>query len=293
MRVSAALRPVLPLLPAGALVAAMLSIQFGGTVAVGLFAQVGAEGATALRLLMGAVMLAVVRRPWRVRPRRGVVPALIGYGIVLGAMNLLFYLAIARIPLGIAVALEFSGPLFVTVVSSRRLVDFAWIGLAVVGLLLLSPFMAARGALDPVGVVFALGAGAGWGMYIVLGQIAGRELGTQTVAIGSVIAAMVVVPVGVAHGGAAMLRPAVLGGALVLGLFSTALPFSLEMFALTRMKATVYGTLTCVEPAIGALMGALLLGQRLTAPQVVGLVVVMVAAAGAASAMRTPMASPE
>jgi inner membrane transporter RhtA len=292
MRVSASPPPALTWLPVAALVAAMLSIQFGGTVAVGLFPLVGAEGATALRLAMGAVMLLAVRRPWRVRPSRRVMPALIGYGVVLGAMNLLFYLAIARIPLGVAVALEFSGPLLVAVVSSRRARDLAWIGLALLGLLLLSPFVAAPRALDPMGVLLALGAGAGWAAYIALGQVAGRELGTQTVAIGSVIAALVVLPFGVASAGPALLQPAALAGALLLGLFSTALPFTLEMVALTRMPATLYGTLTCVEPAIGALMGLVLLGQLLTAPQVAGLVVVMVAAAGAASSMRAPIASP-
>jgi inner membrane transporter RhtA len=293
MRLPAPFRPALPLLPAGALVAAMLSIQFGGTVAVGLFPHVGAQGATALRLLMGALMLAAVRRPWRVRPSRRVLPALIGYGIVLGAMNLLFYMAIARIPLGIAVALEFSGPLFVAVISSRRLIDLAWTGLALLGLLLLSPFVETRQPLDPAGILLALGAGAGWAAYIVLGQFAGRELGTQTVAIGSVIAAIGVLPFGVACAGPALRQPSVLAGALLLGLFSTALPFTLEMVALTRMPATLYGTLTCVEPAIGALMGLLLLGQHLTAPQMAGLIVVMAAAAGAASSLRKPIASPE
>ncbi len=282
--------PASALLAVGALLGAMVSIQYGATLSEGLFPAVGAQGTTALRLGVGAIILAAVMRPWRLRPSRGVLPALVGYGVVLAAMNLAFFMAIARIPLGVAVALEFSGPLLVAVLASRRRADFAWIALAVVGLLLLCPPVRTAHPVDPAGVAYALGAGACWALYIVFGQRAGRELGSRVTAFGMAIAAALVLPVGLVHAGTALFAPAVLFAALGVGVFSSALPFSLEMMALTRLPARTYGTLTSLEPAIGALMGLALLGERLSLPQWAGIGVVIAAAMGAANAMRGPAA---
>ncbi len=281
------------LLPVLALLGAIVSVQYGATLAKGLFIAVGAEGTTALRLVAGALILCTVMRPWRVKLNRRIMPALAGYGVTLAAMNLLFYLSLRTVPLGIAVALEFTGPLLVATLSSRRKIDFVWIALAVAGIALLSPPLHSDHAVDPVGALMALGAGGAWALYIVFGQRAGGALGYQTTALGMSLAAVLILPVGIAHAGAALVQPRILISAVAVGLFSSALPFSLEMIALTVMPARVYGTLTSLEPASAALMGLIFLGEVPTLSQWAGIAVVVVAALGAALTMRTPAAAPE
>ena len=276
-----------------ALVGAMVSILYGATLAIRMFPVVGAQGTTALRLAFGAAILGVILRPWRARPSRRVLPALLGYGLVLGTMNLMFYMSIRTIPLGIAVALEFCGPLLVSTLSSRRASHFVWIGCAIGGLWLLSPSSGRAHSLDPAGVAYALGAASCWALYIVFGQRAGRELGSRTTAIGTFIGACLILPVGIAHAGHTLLRPAVLLSALGVGVFSSALPFSLEMMALTRLPARVYGTLTSMEPAVGALLGMVFLGQVLSLRQWGGIAVVVAAALGAATSVRAAPLLPE
>jgi len=285
-------RDVAPL-PVAALMGAMVSIQIGATFAKGLFPLIGAQGTTALRLGVGALMLVAVLRPWQMRPSRAAMPWLIAYGVTLAALNLLFYAALARIPLGVAVALEFSGPLLVATLTSRRGIDFAWIALAVAGIVLLSPFIHSLRPLDPTGVMLALAAGGFWALYIVLAQKVGAELGTRTTAYGMAIAAALVLPFSVSHAGAMLATPSILSSALLVGLFSSALPFWLEMVALTRMPARVYGTLTCLEPGLGALMGFLFLHESLTTTQCAGIAAVIVAAFGTALTSRPPVPSPE
>ncbi|TIS53245.1 DMT family transporter [Mesorhizobium sp.] len=287
------IKPVSEALPIAALLGAMVSIQIGATFAKGLFPLVGTQGTTALRLVVGALILAVVLRPWRVRPSKAVWPWLIAYGVTLAALNLLFYAALRTIPLGIAVALEFTGPLLVATLSSRRGSDFAWVALAVAGIVLLSPFVHARQALDPAGVMLALAAGGCWALYIVFAQKAGAELGGQTTAYGMAIAAVLALPFGVAEAGSALVAPPILAGAVVVGLFSSALPFWLEMVALTRMPARLYGTLTCLEPALGALAGFLFLHEVLSGLQCAGVAAVIAAAFGAAVTTKPPVPSPE
>jgi len=281
------------ILPVVALLGAIVSVQYGATLAKGLFSTVGAEGTTALRLVTGALILGVVMRPWRARLNRKILPALAGYGVTLAVMNLLFYMALRTIPLGISVSLEFTGPLLVATLSSRRAIDFLWIVLAVAGILLLSPPIHTDHPIDPRGAAYALGAGAAWAFYIVFGQKAGGELGHHTTALGMTMAAILVLPIGLAHAGAALFQPPILLSALAVGLFSSAVPFSLEMVALTRMPARVYGTLTSLEPAFGAVMGLILLGEMLTLSQWIGIAVVVAAALGAALTMRKPAATPE
>lgn len=188
------------------------------------------------------------------------------YGIALGGMNLLFYLSVRTVPLGIAVALEFTGPLLVAILSSRRLLDFLWIGLAVFGIWLLLPLGNSAEPLDLVGAAYALGAGVCWALYILFGQRAGADHGAQGAALGVLVAAILVVPIGVAHAGADLLDPALIPLALGVAVLSTALPYTLEMVALTRLPARTFGTLMSIEPAFGALSGLLFLGERLTRP---------------------------
>lgn len=266
----------------------MVSMQAGAATAKRLFPLVGAEGTAALRLALSAAILAAIVRPWRSWPRPDEMPVLLGYGASLGAMNLLFYLALARVPLGIAVALEFTGPLCLAVVLSRRSADFAWTLLAAAGLLLLLPFDLSVHALDPVGMAFAVAAGACWAAYSVLGQKAGDAHGAATASMGIAIAAVLIVPFGVAHAGSRLWVIDLLPAALVVAVFSSALPFSLEMVALTRMPTRVYGTLSSLEPAIGALAGFAFLGETLTTRQVLAIAMIMGASLGTA-ATATPL----
>ena len=264
-----------------ALLGAMLSITYGATLAKAMFASVGAAGTTSLRLCAGALILALLLRPWRARPGRRAWPVLLGYGVALGAMNLCFYMAIRTVPLGVAIAIEFTGPLLTAVLGSRRRLDFLWVALAAAGILLLSPAVPAAHRLDPAGVLFALAAGGCWALYILFGQRAGRAVGAPAAALGTAVAAIVVLPIGLIHAGTALLAPPVLLGGLAIGVFCSAVPFSLDMMALTRLPAKTFGVLTSLEPVIGALMGLVLLHQALAGWQWAGIAVIAAAAAGA------------
>jgi inner membrane transporter RhtA len=273
-------------LPLLAIVVAMISVQGGASYAKRLFPVVGAEGTTALRLGLAAILLAIVLRPWRARIDRRSIGPLIGYGVSLGTMNMMFYLSLRTVPLGIAVALEFLGPLAVAMLSSRRAIDFAWIALAVAGLAVLLPIGPSLHGVDPAGGALALGAGVGWAFYIVFGQRAGAVHGAQTTALGTAVAAMVVVPIGVAHAGAGLLAGPVLLSGLIVAILSSALPYSLEMIALTRLRTNTFGTLMSLEPAIAAMAGLTFLGETLTPLQWLAIGAVMLASAGAALTSR-------
>lgn len=277
------------------LLISMAAFQGAASIARGLFGVVGPQGAAALRVAFGAAVLAAVLRPWRAAPKRAAWRPLIVYGVSLGAMNTLFYFAIATIPLGVAVALEFSGPLAVATFSSRRPIDFLWIALAVGGLLLILRPDPGTAALAPIGIACALGAGVCWALYIVFGQKAGAEHGMQTTALGMLIAAAIVVPIGVAHAGAALLAPHVLMLGAAVGILGTALPYALEMFALTRLPARTFGTLMSLEPAVGALAGLALMRQTLGAGQWLAIAAVVAASIGAALTIgaKTPVAVAE
>lgn len=266
-------------LPILALVTAMVSIQSGAALAKGLFPVIGAAGVTALRVGFSALILLAVWRPWRRGPERGEIGAIALYGAALGLMNLLFYLALRTIPLGVAVAIEFTGPLAVALAGSRRSLDFAWIGLAVLGLGLLLPLSGTK-VLDPTGAALALGAGLCWAGYIVFGQRAGRAGGGRAVALGMAVAALVVAPVGVAQAGADLLAPATLATGLVIAVLSSALPYSLEMFALTRLPRPAFGVLMSLEPTVAALAALALLGERLTPVQWGAIGCIVAASAG-------------
>lgn len=268
------------LLPVGMLLIAMASVQTGASLAKSLFPVVGAQGTTALRLIFAALIMLIILKPWRARLTASSLRTVLIYGIALGGMNFLFYMSIRTIPLGIAVALEFTGPLAVALLHSRKVTDFVWIVLAITGLALLIPMGQAHG-LDPVGAVYALGAGVCWAGYIMFGQKAGADHGVQTAALGVVIAAIFIAPIGVAHAGSALLQPALIPVALAVAILSTALPYTLEMIALTRMPVRTFGTLMSMEPAIGALSGLLFLHETLSITQWLAIAAIIVASAGA------------
>ena len=275
-------------LAVGALLISMVSYQCGASLAQHLFPQVGAQGATAYRLGLSALILLLWRRPWRRSNGRRDQRVLWGYGLSMGAMNLVFYMSLRTIPLGIAVALEFTGPLVLALAGSRRLIDFVWIALVVAGLALLLPLRAQAQALDPVGVMYALAAGVGWALYIVLGKKAGASYGGDAVTLGTSIGALLAIPFGVVHAGSALLSPALLPYALGVALLSSALPYSLEMVALTRLPARTFSTLLSLEPAIAAVAGAALLDQRLTLLQWLAIMAIIVAATGTALSTSPP-----
>jgi inner membrane transporter RhtA len=262
------------------LLVAMASIQAGASLAKTLFHSVGATGAVALRTALATLMLCIVLRPWRTRVTAGSWRALLAYGVSLGVMNFLYYLALRTLPLGITVSLEFTGPLTVAVLSSRRPVDFLWIALAAAGLALLLPIAHTQANVDPTGALFALGAGACWALYIVFGQKAGADYGAQAVALGSVIASIIVVPIGVSEAGAALFSLAALPYGVAIALLSTALPYTLEMIALTRLPARTFGILMSIEPVFGALVGWVMLHERLAVLQWLAIGMIILASIG-------------
>ncbi|MFC5560828.1 EamA family transporter [Methylobacterium aerolatum] len=263
----------------------MVSLQGGATFAKTLFPTVGPAGTSFLRVGFSALILLGFWRPWRRTLPLREAGWIWLYGSALGLMNLLFYLAIVRLPLGPAVAIEFTGPLAVAIVASRRLSDFLWIGVAVTGLTLLLPFTATDG-LDPLGVLLALGAALAWALYILFGQRAGRLDGGQAVSIGMLTAAIVIAPFGIAEGGAGLLAPPVLLAGLAVAVLSSALPYSLEMVALRRLDRKTFGILLSLEPALAACAGLVLLDERITPTQWLAIALVIAASAGITASAR-------
>ena len=272
-------------------IVAMVSFQVGATFAKQLIPVIGAPGTTALRLGVSALIVVILQRPWRSIPSRTAWPVVLAYGISLGAMNSVFYLALRTIPLGIAVALEFIGPLSVAVFASRRRLDYLWVALAAAGLSLLLPITRTSAALDPAGVVFALAAGVGWALYIVFGQKAGRAHGASASTWGLMIAALLTIPIGVVDAGRGLVAPSVLPFGFAVAVFSSALPYTLEMIALRRLSAKTFGTLMSFEPAIAAIAGVIVLHERLTALQYLASGAIIAASVGAVAGEQAPPSS--
>ena len=262
----------------GLVVVACISPQIGAAFAVTLFDDLGPAGAAFLRLAFAAIVLLAIWRPRLAGDLR--LPA--AFGIALGLMNWTFYEAIDRIPLAIAVTIEFTGPLLVAVLGSRRPLDGVWIALAAAGILLLvGP---GGGTLDPIGVGFALIAAVCWMAYIYLSKRTGAAFpGGSGLAIAMAVGAMIVLPAGVIQADGALLQPNLLGSALIVALLSSVVPYSLELEALRRLPEAVFGVLMSLDPAVAALVGFLALGQALQAQEVLGIAMVVVASAGAAS----------
>jgi inner membrane transporter RhtA len=202
--------------------------------------------------------------------------------VATGGAVLMFYLAQNRLPLGVAIALQFLGPLTVAIVGTRRPIDLVWAALAAAGVWCLVGAGARAAAIDLIGVGFALCAAVAWAAYILCGRIASAAFGGSTGALAASIAAVLVLPFGVAQAGTSLLSPALLPMALLVALLSTVIPFSLELYALPLLPARTFATFTSLEPAFGVLSGWVLLGQHLAASQIAGVAVVITAAAGAA-----------
>jgi inner membrane transporter RhtA len=276
---SGASRIVLPVL---ATVAATIAFQFGAALAKGLFPLAGTFGTATLRLCLGAVLLVAIARPWRNWPRQAPILPLLGLGLSMAGVISLFFLAMERLPLGVAIALQFLGPLGIALVGSRRPSDLVWAGLAAGGVWSLVGVGSATVSPDPIGVAYGLAAAACWASYILCGRAAGASFGTSTAAISVSIAALIVLPVGVHQAGASLFSLALLPATLLMALLSTVIPFSLELYALPRLPARTFAVLTSMEPAFGVLFGLIVLGERLALAQIAGVVAVMAAAAGAA-----------
>jgi inner membrane transporter RhtA len=278
---------VLSRAPSGGLViAAIASVQFGGALAVHLFASVGPAGAVLLRLASASIVLLAVSRPRVDRPALRHLPLAAAFGLVLAGMNLSFYASIDRIPLGIAVSLEFVGPLAVAVAGSRRPIDLVWVALAVAGILTLTHVGGSR-PVDGLGIALALLAGCCWGAYILLSARVGRvfERGTG-LSLAMCFASVVTVPVGVAAAGTRLIEPRSLALGCAVGMLSSAIPYSFELEALRRIAVPVFGVLMSLEPAMAALAGLLVLGQGLSARTLVGIALVVSASVGASRRTR-------
>jgi inner membrane transporter RhtA len=253
------------------------SVQFGAAFANTLFDDAGPAGVVLLRVaLSGIILLAFARPSLRGRTRPDVLSA-IAFGLILGAMNWSFYEALNRLPLSVAVTIEFTGPLAVAVAGSRRWLDLVWVGLAGGGVVLLTSRGSHHG-IHPLGVALALVAAACWALYILLSQRVGAAFARlDGLAIALVIGTLVVIPAGIVEGGGALLEPHVFFGGLAVGLLSSLIPYSLELMALRRLSAYAFGLLMSLEPAVAALAGVIVLGQSLTA--LVGFALLMVVGA--------------
>jgi inner membrane transporter RhtA len=263
-----------------AIVVAQLSTNLGAALGKSLFPLVGPEGVAALRTGISALILLAISRPWRIALTKRQTTFLALYGLALGSMNLLIYLAIERLPIGVAIAIEISGPLSVVLLTSRSIRDFVWFALAVASLLMLMPWPGSQARLDSLGIVFAFGAAGCWALYILFGKRA-SELGSKTaVALGMVTACAVTLPFGIVMAGEKLLVSSVLWLGLVVALLSSAIPYILEMKALERLSSRTFGVIINSAPAIGALAGYLILGEQLTLVQWLAVATMISASAG-------------
>lgn len=260
---------------------AMISIQLGASLAKGLFPLIGAFGATTFRLTIASAILLVIWRPWRIKLSVNSYKSILIYGISLGLMNLLFYLSLERIPLGIAVALEFTGPLSISLVQSRKPMDFLLAILAGLGIFLILPLGILESRLDPIGVIYALAAGVCWAMYILFGEKAGKlEHGGVVTSYGMLVAALIVLPFGIVVTQGALLDPSLLPLGITVAIFSSALPYSLEMVALKEIPSKTFGILLSLEPAIASLTGIIILGELLSIKQMFAITCIIAASLG-------------
>ena len=269
--------------PTGLVLLSIFSVQLGAAVAKGLFDTLGPGGTVFLRIGFAALVLVALWRPrFRGYTRRDYLLAAL-FGVTLAGMNLSIYLSFDRIPLGIAVTLEFVGPLGVAVAGSRRALDLVWVVLAAAGILLLAPIGILGGTdLDPIGVLFAFVAGGLWACYIILSVRTGRAFpGMSGLVIAMLVGTVALLPVGVASAGPAMLDPGLLLAGLGVAVLSSAIPYSVELAALRRLPARVFGVLMSLEPAVAALVGFLVLGERLGPHALAAVALVTLAATGA------------
>ncbi len=261
----------------------IFSVQLGAAIAKGLFDQLGPAGTVFLRVGFAALVLLLLWRPSLGGHARGGYLVAVVFGLALAAMNLSLYLALDRIPLGIAVTLEFVGPLGVAVAGSRRLLDLLWDALAAAGILLLAPLnVLGETNLDPAGVALAFLAGCFWAAYILLSARTGSVFpGGTGLVIALCVATVALVPVGIVGGGTALLDPGLLLAGFAVAMLSSAIPYSFELEALRKLPARVFGVLMSLEPAVAALVGFVVLGERLGPRAITAVLLVTVAAVGA------------
>jgi inner membrane transporter RhtA len=277
----------------GVLIAAMFVLQGGAAFAKNLFPLVGPEGGSTLRLAWASLLLCVVWRPWRHRFTSHQWFWLCVYGLCVGGMNLLIYKAVDRIPLGVAVAVEFTGPLAVAVLGSRRLLDLVWVLLAAAGLALLMPWSAFGQPLDRIGLLYALAAGACWGVYIVAGKrVAHSAPGGIVTAIGMTIGLALALPFGIATAGSKLLSWEAIRIAVLVSLLSSIIPYSLEIVALRNLPARTFGVLMALEPVIASMMGAMILWEWLTPIQWAAMALIIGASVGSTVTSAIPAPGP-
>ena len=269
--------------PTGLILLSIFSVQLGAAIAKGLFDQLGPAGTVFLRVGFAALVLLLLWRPPLGSHARGGYLVAVLFGLALVAMNFFLYQALDRIPLGVAVTVEFVGPLGVAVAGSRRMLDLLWVVLAAAGILLLAPLDILGGTkLDPIGVALALLAGCFWAAYILLSARTGSIFpGGTGLVIALCVGTVVLVPVGIAGGGAALLDPKLLLVSFAVAMLSSAVPYSLELEALRKLPARVFGVLMSLEPAVAALVGFIVLGERLEMRALAAVLLVTVAAVGA------------
>lgn len=267
--------------PIGFLLIAILSIQFGSALAKSLFSELGPWGVVSLRVTFSALSLFIIWRPKLHEQARQHYKLILAYGIVMAMMNSAFYASINRIPLGIAIALEFTGPLGLSILKSQRWLDLLWAALAILGVVLLTPLSGST--LNLTGMVLALIAGVCWAFYILLAARLGPALpGVEGLTWGLFVSTLILLPVGIIHAGSALLNPKLLVLGAGVALLSTALPYACEIAALRSLPVKVFGILLSVEPMMGVLAGFLILGETLSARSIIACLLVSIAAAGAA-----------
>ena len=262
------------------LLIAMISMQSSGSLAKVLFEQFPILTVSAMRLLLGSLILALIFKIWQLNFKQVKWKAVISYGLALAGMNALFYLSIDRLPLGIAVSFEFIGPLSVALYHARQKFDFVWVGLAILGLALLFPFEQSH-SLDPIGIALALGAGACWALYIIAGQRPTGVSGNHTVCLGMFVGMLCLMPIALFIGmPVTVFEPSNFIYFLALAILASALPFSLEMIALRNISALSFGTLMSLEPAIAAFSGFIFLSEQLLWTQWLALATIISASIG-------------
>jgi inner membrane transporter RhtA len=275
----------IPAVPAVLL--SIISFQCGAALAKGIFPVLGAVATSSLRIVLSAVILVIFNRPNIRNLTRAQWKAVALYGLTLGAMNIIFYMAIARIPLGLGVALEFIGPLVLALTGSKRIVDFLWVVLAAAGIILIEPW--GNKAVDVIGVLLALLAGVFWAAYILIGGHISQIMdGRKAVTIGMIFASALVLPIAIADGLLSHLRPAMFISGVGLAVLSSAIPFTLEMSALRKIPAKTFSILMSLEPAVAALSGLVFLHEYLSMYEWLAVALIIVASGGATLTKKKP-----
>ncbi|MDN3672912.1 DMT family transporter [Flavobacterium branchiarum] len=265
--------------PLPAILLAIISVQFGAAIAKSLFPSIGAAGTASLRIGISAIILYLAYRPnlRKITPEQW--KLVIPYGLSLGSMNLIFYLAIERIPVGLAVTLEFVGPLVLAVFGSKRLIDYLWVFIAAIGIALIAPW--SGNGIDMVGALFALLAGVFWATYIVLGGKVSKVMKDgDAVSTGMLFASLLIIPFGIMENGLSNLTPNLLGMGIALALLSSAIPFTLEMKALGQLPPRTFSILMSLEPAAASICAFLFLQEHLRVSEIIAVFFVIIASVG-------------